>query len=191
MAEEAGKSQLLVQEPRCPGPGVGALAAHSTAIPARGDPGVRLDRGLRHRRLSDGPVSAARHGCARCAHASLRVADRAHHHRRHSGPAGRTAASAGHAAQRRDPSALVSSPLSIALYVVLGLAVVVPLVWRYIAARKGRGGEAVGVGTGGTPRDVDHVGAQADTDAEAELSPTVDSRREGEVTIPTAARPGG
>lgn len=90
-----------------------------------------------------------------------------------------------------DPSALVSSPLSIGLYVLLGLAVVVPLVWRYIAARKGRGGEAVGVGTGGTPRDVDHVGAQADTDAEAELSPTVDSRREGEVTIPTAARPGG
>ncbi len=89
-----------------------------------------------------------------------------------------------------DPSALVSSPLSIALYVALGLAVVVPLVWRYIAARKGRGREAVGVGTGGTSPDVDHVGAQADTNADAELSSTVDSRREGEVTIQTVPRHG-
>ena len=109
MAEEAGKSQLLVQEPRCPGPGVGALAAHSTAIPARGGP-CSPRSGLRHRRLSDGPVSAALMGVLECAHAWLRVADRAHHHRRHSGPAGRTAASAGSRGVPPVPTPTASPP---------------------------------------------------------------------------------
>jgi hypothetical protein len=89
-----------------------------------------------------------------------------------------------------DPSALVSSPLSIGLYVLLGLAVVVPLVWRYIAARKGCGGEAVGVGIGGAPLGVEHVVAQADTNAEAEQSPTVESRWQGEVAVPAVPRVG-
>jgi putative tricarboxylic transport membrane protein len=61
------------------------------------------------------------------------------------------------------PSALVSTPLSITLYAVLALAVIVPLVWRFVAARRGGGDQKATATVPVTPLDDDSVEAQPES----------------------------
>ena len=87
------------------------------------------------------------------------------------------------------PSALVSTPLSITLYAVLALAVIVPLVWRFVAARRGRGDHEVVATEPVTPLDDNSAEAQPDstqsqspspaaTGADAEVQSRVDAKSE-------------
>jgi putative tricarboxylic transport membrane protein len=74
-----------------------------------------------------------------------------------------------------DPSALVSTPLSIALYAALVLAVLLPLVWRFVAKRRG---DEAAVESVSSPDESSDDALETDArDAEVNIAAVVRHRR--------------